>query len=83
MTIEELQAENLRLAEENAALVSERDAAQRDLAESREELERVRTVNQEFYLKLRAQKTDEPDEPGEPEEPQHVSCEELARTLDI
>lgn len=79
-TLEEARAEIVRLTEELATRTTERDNYSTQLTETNNELERVRTINQEYYLKIRAQH-EEPDEDDEPEDV--PSCEDFARTLTI
>lgn len=80
MTIEELQAENLRLSEENTALKGENENYSNQVNDLKNELNSVRELNQQFYLKLRAQ-----DAPAEEdtEEDDTPSCVEFAKTLTI
>lgn len=80
MTIEEAQAEILRLQEENTRLTNERDTLSQNNATITEELGKVRTLNQQYFNKLSAQYSKQEEE----DEPEDVpSCEDFARTLTI
>lgn len=79
-TLEEARAEIVRLNEELATRTTERDHYSTQLTEINKELEKVRTINQEYYLKICAQR-EEPDE-DEPDE-DVPSCEDFARSLTI
>ena len=82
MTLEEAQAEILRLQEENTAVKNERDTLSQNNAALSEDLERVRTLNQQYFNKLSAQYS-------EPAGGEHFvteeapTCEEFAKTLKI
>ena len=82
MTLEEAQAEILRLQEENTEVKNERDTLSQNNAALTADLENVRKLNQQYFNKLTAQysqqegKTDEGDEEA-------PSCEEFAKTLKI
>lgn len=82
MTLEEAQAEILRLQEENTALMNERDALSQNNANLSQDLEKVRTLNQQYFNKLTAQYS-------EPAGGEHLvteeapTCEEFAKTLKL
>ena len=80
MTLEEAQAEILRLQEELNTAQSERDNYSNQLTDTQRALEKVRTINQEYFLKLTAQHN--PPKPDE-DDAEPVSCEDFARTLTI
>lgn len=81
MTLEEAQAEILRLNEELSTAQTERDNYSAKVAEQATELEKVRELNQKYFLKLSAQYTPKPD-PDE-DDPDVPSCEDFAKTLTI
>lgn len=81
MTIEELQAENLRLNEELEAAKTERDNYAAKATELSVDLEKVRDLNQKYFLKLSAQY--KPNTEHEDDEPDTPSCEDFAKTLTI
>lgn len=80
MTLEEAQAEIVRLHEELNTAQNERDNYSNQVNDLSKDLEKVREINQQYFLKLSAQhqppKTDD-------DEPETVSCEDFARTLTI
>ena len=80
MTLEEAQAEIVRLQEELSTAQNERDNYSTQLTETQKDLEKVREINQQYFLKLSAQHN-----PPKPDEDDHepVSCEDFARTLTI
>ena len=79
-TLEEARAEILRLDEELKTARTEIENYTTKVNELNKNLEDVRELNQQYYLKLRAQ--DESDEDEDPEE-DVPSCEDFARTLTI
>lgn len=82
MTLEEAQAEILRLQEENTQLTNERDTLSQNNTELNGELERVKNLNQQYFNKLSQQyiPTDDQDDDQDEEAP---TCEDFARTLNI
>lgn len=80
MTLEEAQAEILRLTEANTELTNERDTLSQNNANLSQELENVRTLNQQYFNKLIAQSSPQVKEEPEEETP---TCEEFAKTLNI
>lgn len=81
MTLEEAQAEILRLQEENTQLTNERDTLSQNNTTLTEELNQVRTLNQKYFNKLTAQYS---KQTLDDEEEEHVpTCEEFAKTLHI
>ena len=82
MTLEESQAEIVRLQEENTELKNALDTLSQNNANLSQDLEKVRTLNQQYFNKLTAQysapagKTDDEDEEA-------PTCEEFAKTLKI
>lgn len=81
MTLEEAQAEIVRLQEANTELTNERDTLLQNNETLTGELESVRKLNQQYFNKLSAQYSQEPDKKDDVEEVQ--SCEDFARTLNI
>lgn len=81
MTLEEAQAEIIRLQEQNTALTNERDTLSQNNTTLANELESVRKLNQQYFNKLSAQYSPEGEKnDGEEEAP---SCEDFAKTLNI
>lgn len=80
-TLEEAQAEIIRLQEVNTELTNERDTLSQNNTNLTTELESVRKLNQQYFNKLCAQISPEPDENNDDDEVQ--SCEEFAKTLNI
>lgn len=80
MTLEEAQAEILRLQEQNTELTNERDTLSQNNETLARDLEQVRTLNQQYFNKLMAQYS--PQEPA-PEEQEAPTCEEFAKTISI
>lgn len=81
MTLEEAQAEIIRLNEQVTELTNERDTLSQNNTTLTGELESVRKLNQQYFNKLSAQYSQEPDKKDDEEEVQ--SCEDFAKTLDI
>lgn len=80
-TLEEAQAEIIRLNEQVTQLTNERDTLSQNNTTLTGELESVRKLNQQYFNKLSAQYSPKPDETNKEEEVQ--SCEDFARTLNI
>ena len=81
-TIEEAQAEILRLNEQVTELTNERDTLSQNNVTLTGELESVRKLNQQYFNKLSQQYIHtEPEKENADSEP--VSCEDFAKTLDI
>ena len=81
MTLEEAQAEIIRLQDANTELTNERDTLSENNATLSQELENVRKLNQQYFNKLSAQYSQEQDENNSDEEV--PSCEDFAKTLSI
>lgn len=81
-TLEEAQAEIIRLQEENTALANERDTLSQNNETLTGELNSVRELNQKYFNKLTAHYFPEDDKTGKEDE-EVVSCEEFAKTLKI
>ena len=80
-TLEEARAEIVRLNEELTTVTNERDSYSTKVTEQANELEKVRELNQKYFLKLSAQYHPTADpEPGDPDTP---TCEDFAKTLTI
>lgn len=81
-TLEEAQAEIIRLNEQVTELTNERDTLSQNNATQAQELESVRKLNQQYFNKLSAQYSQEPDKTDNDEE-EVQSCEDFAKTLNI
>lgn len=81
MTLEEAQAEIIRLNEQVTTLTNERDTLSQNNVTLSQELESVRKLNQQYFNKLSAQYLPGQDKNDEEEEVQ--SCEDFAKTLNI
>lgn len=82
MTLEEAQAEIIRLNEQVTELTNERDTLSQNNTTLTGELESVRKLNQQYFNKLSAQYSQEPDKTDNEEE-EVQSCEDFAKTLNI
>lgn len=82
MTLEEAQAEIIRLNEQVTELTNERDTLSQNNATLTGELESVRKLNQQYFNKLTAQYSQEADKTDN-EEKEVQTCEDFAKTLDI
>ena len=82
MTLEEAQAEIIRLNEQVTELTNERDTLSQNNNTLTGELESVRKLNQQYFNKLSAQYSQEPDKKDDDEE-EVQSCEDFAKTLNI
>lgn len=80
-TLEEAQAEILRLQEQVSELTNERDTLSQNNESLSGELESVRKLNQKYFNKLCAQNS--PEGEKEDDEPEAPSCEDFAKTLNI
>ena len=80
MTLEEAQAEIIRLQEANTELTNERDTLSQNNENLSREIEQVRTLNQQYFNKLTAQYSEPVVEKDDEETP---TCEEFAKTLKI
>lgn len=82
MTLEEAQAEILRLNEELATKTTENETLTRANEDLTKENTKVRELNQQYFLKLSAQyQPPKPnDDGGDDETP---SCEDFAKTLNF
>ena len=80
-TLEEAKAEIIRLQGINTEVTNERDTLSQNNKTLTEELESVRTLNQQYFNKLCAQFSQQEDETNDEDEVQ--SCEEFAKTLNI
>lgn len=81
-TLEEAQAEIIRLNEQVTELTNERDTLSQNNTTLTGELESVRKLNQQYFNKLSAQYSQQPDEKDDGEE-EVQSCEDFARTHNI
>lgn len=81
MTLEEAQAEILRLNEELTATANERDSFSSKIETLSTDLEKVRNLNQQYFLKLSAQYN--PQATPEADDPEIQPCEEFAKTINI
>lgn len=80
-TLEEARAEILRLNGELERAETERDNYSNIATETGKELEKVRELNQKYFLELSA-KYDK-DEPEKDDDDEPVNLEDFARTLTI
>ena len=80
-TLEEAQAEIIRLNEELTARTNERDTLSQNNATLTTELEGVRKLNQQYFNKLSQQYI--PTEDKNDDEKEVPSCEDFAKTLQI
>lgn len=81
MTLEEAQAEIIRLQEELTERTNERDTLSQNNSDLQADNERLRTLNQNYFNKLSAQYSQPAGKTDNEEEPQ--TCEEFAATLNI
>lgn len=80
-TLEEAQAEIIRLNEAlNESQTNEQNYSNR-ITELEGDLEKVREINQKYFLKLSAQYA--PPGQDEPDEPDAPTCVDFAKTLTI
>lgn len=82
MTLEEAQAEIVRLNEELTNANNDKQTLSQNNENLSKELEQVRTINQQYYNRLMAQFS-EPEGKKEDKEEEAPSCEEFAKTLKI
>lgn len=78
-TLEEAQAEIVRLNEENTRLQNERDTLSQNNETLTADNERIRTLNQQYFNKLQAQYAPQDGRREEDEEP--PTCEEYAKNI--
>lgn len=78
-TLEAAQAEVLRLQEEVTRLENERDTLSQNNETLSADVERLRTLNQNYFNKLSAQYSHPSEKEEEDEEP--MSCEDFAKTI--
>ena len=81
-TLEQAQEAILDLCDQITTLTTERDTLSQNNDQLKSELETVRTINQKYYLKLRAQAQDQEDKTDD-DEKEVPSCEDFARTHNI
>lgn len=81
-TLEEAQAEIIRLNELVTELTNERDTLSQNNTTITGELESVRKLNQQYFNKLSQQYSPQEDKKDNEEE-EVQSCEEFAKTLNI
>lgn len=82
MTLEEAQAEILRLNEELTTERADKENYAARVTELETENNKVRELNQAYFLKLSAQYKPQNDPNAEPE-PDVPSCEDFAKTITI
>lgn len=81
MTLEEAQARIVELTEENQRLQNDNETLSQNNNSLTEEIEKVRTINQDYFNRLMQQNASDPDgDDGDDEVP---TCEEFASTLNI
>ena len=78
MTLEEAQAEIIRLNEALTERTNERDTLSQNNETLTQENNSLRSLNQQYFNKLSAQYSPEKEEPEEDEVP---SCEDFAKSL--
>ena len=81
-TLEEAQAEIIRLNEQLTERTNERDTLSQNNEKLQKELGEVRTLNQAYFNKLAAQYVQE-DNADQSDEPPAPTCEEFAKTLNL
>ena len=81
-TLEEAQAEIIRLNEKVTELTNERDTLSQNNTTLTGELDSVRKLNQQYFNKLSAQYSPEEDETDNDDE-EVPTCEDFAKTLNI
>ena len=81
-TLEEAQAEIIRLNELVTERTNERDTFSQNNETLKTENESLRTLNQQYFNKLAAQYSPQTDETHDGDE-EVLSCEEFAKTLHI
>jgi len=82
MTLEEAQAEIVRLNDELTERTNERDTLSENNKSLTEDNERLRKLNQNYFNKLSAQFPQQDDKNGDRDK-EVVSCVEFAKTLSI
>mgnify|MGYP002519492836 CR=1 FL=1 len=82
MTLEEAQAEIVRLNEELTERTNERDSLSHENNVLFEDNERLRKLNQNYFNKLSAQ-FDAKDDKKQDDEKECPTCEEFAKTIII
>ena len=82
MTLEEAQAEIIRLQEQVTELTNERDTLSQNNTALAGDLESVRKLNQQYFNKLSQQFIPAEDKTDN-EDKEVPSCEDFAKTLDI
>ena len=80
-TLEAAQAEILRLQQVNTELENERDTLSENNKTLTTDLERVRTLNQDYFNRLTQQYSKQEEGEKDPDPP--PTCEEFAKTLNI
>ena len=81
-TVEEAQAEILRLQEELTTVKADRDNYSTQVSDLQKENEKVRELNQQYFLKLTAQYNPN-TKTEEDEDDETLSCEDFAKNLSI
>lgn len=82
MTLEEAQAEIVRLNDRVTELTNERDTLSQNNNTLTEDNERLRKLNQNYFNKLSAQFPTQEDKKDK-EDKEVVPCEEFAKTITI
>lgn len=81
MTLEEAQAEIIRLTDELTERTNERDTLSQNNETLTAELNEVRTLNQQYFNRLIQQQN--PAEDKNDDDKEVPSCEDFAKTLNI
>ena len=82
MTLEEAQAEIVRLTDELTERTNERDTLSQNNADLTEEMNKIRSINQQYFNRLMAQNSEQAGGTHEEDE-EAPTCEEFAKTLNI
>ena len=80
-TLEEAQAEIIRLTDELTEITNERDTLSQNNTQLAADLEKSRTLNQRYFERLCAQDNTGKDDKGDGADTPPPSCVEFARTL--
>lgn len=81
-TLEEAQAEILRLRDQLTQAQTERDTLSQNNDQLQRDLDRSRTLNNEYFNRISAQSSGHEDENNNDDE-EVQSCEDFARTLEF
>lgn len=82
-TLEEARAEITRLNRELEKVTRERDTLTGQNKKLGEDLEKVREINQQYFLELNQQYHPDPNPKDKTHEEEPPSCEDFAKTINI